>query len=354
MMTNAATRDLPLASPVPRPRPLPFTSPPEVRSERHDAPILPDAPAVRATVEAKGVPGLPGLSMPMTTLPRPQPRAFTTPSGSQVPEAPAGLPAAPETVSAPGSAPNQASLAIVGLNPADTMTVPAPPGSRESGFSAGTVLRPKGDLGGSATDAAIAVPGLLVRGAKDDPPSLSANFSPTSRENLLEAARASLASAPAPKPPLPGPRATRVSSAPDPRLAGRMVYTVAIQMPNVTSHSGSWIVWFAVREPGAGSSAGSPAPDVRPPVPLRKVDPKYIQSAVSDRVEGKVLLSAVIRKDGRVDSVVLLRHLDDRLDRSAGEALAKWAFEPAVRDGLPVVVDAVFEIPFHLAPQPLK
>src|SRR6202023_3446522 len=129
-------------------------------------------------------------------------------------------------------------------------------------------------------------------------PSLVANFSPTSRENLLAAARIALGSAPPAIAPSAEPRATRVSGAPDPRLAGRMVYTVAIQMPNVTSYSGSWIVWFAVQEPDAAGAVERTSPDVRPPVPLRKVDPKYIQSAVEDRVEGKVLLSAVIRADG--------------------------------------------------------
>jgi hypothetical protein len=33
------------------------------------------------------------------------------------------------------------------------------------------------------------------------------------------------------------------------------------------------------------------------------------------------------------------------------ESLAKWEFEPAVRDGEAVDVDAVFEIPFRLAPK---
>jgi protein TonB len=189
----------------------------------------------------------------------------------------------------------------------------------------------------------------LRGGVKDDQPSLVAGFSPTSRENLMAASRIALGSAP-----LAEPRATRVSTSPDPRMAGRLVYTVAIQMPNVTSFSGSWIVWFAVREEGTANDPAGPALAIRPPVPLRKVDPKYIQSAVSDRVEGKVLLRAVIRKDGHVESVVLLRGIDERLDRSAEEALAKWAFEPAMRDGLPVDVDAVFEIPFRLAPKPIK
>ncbi len=120
-------------------------------------------------------------------------------------------------------------------------------------------------------------------------------------------------------------------------------------MPNVTSYSGSWIVWFAEREPIPGQF-----PDVHPPSPLRKVDPKYIAAAAAEKVEGKVRLAAVIRKDGHVDTVELLQHLDSRLDRSAAEALAKWEFEPALRNGAPVDVDAVFEIPFHLAPRSAK
>ena len=72
---------------------------------------------------------------------------------------------------------------------------------------------------------------------------------------------------------------------------------------------------------------------------------------MADRVEGKVRLAAVIRKDGRVDSVRLLEHLDDRLDQSSEQAVDKWQFEPALRDGQPVDVDAVIEIPFRLAPK---
>ena len=90
------------------------------------------------------------------------------------------------------------------------------------------------------------------------------------------------------------------------------------------------------------------------PVPLRKVDPKYIASAAAEGVAGKVRLFGVIRKDGHVGDIVLLKSLDDRLDRSATEALGKWLFEPALRNGVPVDVDAVFEIPFQLAPKPAK
>jgi protein TonB len=91
---------------------------------------------------------------------------------------------------------------------------------------------------------------------------------------------------------------------------------------------------------------------MRPPEVVRKVDPKYIAAAAAERVEGTVRIFAVIGKDGHVGGISLLRQLDERLDRSAQEALAKWEFTPARRDGIAVDVDAIFEIPFHLAPRP--
>jgi len=49
-----------------------------------------------------------------------------------------------------------------------------------------------------------------------------------------------------------------------------------------------------------------------------------------------------------------LQHLDDRLDFAATQALQKWEFQPAKRDGRTVDVDAIFEIPFRLEPIPTR
>ena len=84
------------------------------------------------------------------------------------------------------------------------------------------------------------------------------------------------------------------------------------------------------------------------------MDPKYVAAAIDERIEGKVRLAAVIRTHGRVEAVALLQGIDPRLDRSAQEALGKWQFEPALRNGAPVDVDAVVEIPFRLAPRKSK
>jgi TonB family protein len=110
------------------------------------------------------------------------------------------------------------------------------------------------------------------------------------------------------------------------------------------------MVWFASHE----ADIGNTAVEMRPPLPLHMVSARYIHTAEEERVEGKVRLWAVIGKDGHVGDISLLQHLDDRLDRSAEEALGKWLFQPAVRNGEAVDVDAVFEIPFTLAPLPRR
>src|SRR5438132_10823364 len=51
--------------------------------------------------------------------------------------------------------------------------------------------------------------------------------------------------------------------------------------------------------------------------PIRKVDPKYPPTLINEHVEGEVVLYAVIRGDGSVDSIQLVRGIDDELDRKS-------------------------------------
>ncbi len=64
-------------------------------------------------------------------------------------------------------------------------------------------------------------------------------------------------------------------------------------------------------------------------------------------VEGEVILYAIIRKDGSVDSIQRVRGLEPQLDQNAMEALREWKFSPATRDGAPVDIEAVVHIPFR-------
>jgi TonB family protein len=135
---------------------------------------------------------------------------------------------------------------------------------------------------------------------------------------------------------------------PDPELPfpGRAVYTLAVNMPNISSYSGSWIIEFAE----LNESQGTPG-ELLPPSPRMKVDPVYSRAAIDERIEGDVVLHATIRSDGLVDHIKVIKRLDARLDESAQEALAKWRFHPATKKGVPVDVETVVRIPFRLAPR---
>jgi TonB family protein len=304
---------------------------PELNPNAELSPNAADLPALNYTVKAPA-------------------RPFTAPASK------GGAPAKVALVDDPAPSVEMANsrdlnVAAIGLNPAD-VPIRMPENSSAAQFSAGPKLRPDG-ANAAGEGKGLTVPDLFVRGDKNNKTELLADAfaAPTSSRTLRALARVNEPrpdSAPESAPAAKTPGAVKVSSAPDPRFTGRDVYMMAIQMPNLTSYSGSWLMWYADRT--AREAGLSP---VAPPVAHRKVDPKYIAAAAADHVEGKVQLACVIAKDGSVSHVELVRGLDDRLNQSAEEALAKWVFDPATRHGVPVEVDVLVEIPFrleHVAP----
>jgi TonB family protein len=133
---------------------------------------------------------------------------------------------------------------------------------------------------------------------------------------------------------------------PEALFSGKEVHTLDINLPNVTSISGSWILNFAQLDETA-SPFNKPRGVLYGPVPVHKVDPRYPAEAIRQNIQGEVVLYAIIRANGSVDSIQVVRHLDPQLDRDAVEALSQWTFRPATRDGKPVDVEAVVHIPFQ-------
>ncbi|HEX7288859.1 MAG TPA: TonB family protein [Candidatus Angelobacter sp.] len=127
----------------------------------------------------------------------------------------------------------------------------------------------------------------------------------------------------------------------------RRHYAIKLSMPNINSAMGSWIIRFAELHPDDPTQQD----DLSTPEPLRKVDPAYPASMVRDRIEGVVVLHAIIRSDGAVTDVRVLEGFDERLDENARSALSQWRFRPGTRNGVPVDVEAVVRVPFR-APKP--
>ena len=124
-------------------------------------------------------------------------------------------------------------------------------------------------------------------------------------------------------------------------FGSKRYYSMTLNMPNLTSAGGSWIIRFA--ELDETTIKGG---DVIAPQAMLKVDPAYPAELMRDHVEGTVTLYAVIRKDGTVGEVKVLRGVEERLDENARVALSRWKFHPATKNGSAVDLEAVVQIPF--------
>ena len=87
---------------------------------------------------------------------------------------------------------------------------------------------------------------------------------------------------------------------------------------------------------------------VSAPVPIFKVEPEYSEEARKAKFQGTVLLSIVVDETGKTRDIKVLRSLGLGLDEKAIEAVMKWRFRPAYREGKPVAVAANVEVNFRL------
>lgn len=86
------------------------------------------------------------------------------------------------------------------------------------------------------------------------------------------------------------------------------------------------------------------------PVAIRTVHPQYTREAREARIQGTVMLDAVVLKDGAVGDVTVTKSLDKEhgLDDQALKALKQWQFKPGTKDGKPVDVRVSVEMSFTL------
>lgn len=254
-------------------------------------------------------------------------------------------------------------LVVAGVNPGNRIPDQLPKGRRRGAFSAGPNATADGGRTGSAgsDSARLRVPGLGVEGPnKATQRSRLPGQGPADDLNAM-LRRGGLRNAAAPPPEVEivwDPKQIDVENP----FVGRPVYKTAINMPNVTSYRGDWIIQFAEYDEAASKKRrGAPTEDIEdrasarpegiePPYPRIKVDPKYVADAARDLIEGEVIVYGIIQESGSITNITLLKSVDDMLDVSAQEALAKWKFEPARKDGKPVAVEALVRIPFRLDP----
>jgi TonB family protein len=129
---------------------------------------------------------------------------------------------------------------------------------------------------------------------------------------------------------------------------------VAIALAALVSWIGTQSLFVLVGTLAVGRSQAQQEPykvgeqGVTSPKLTYKVDPQYTKEARDARIEGTVILQAVVGKSGTVEQLSLEKGIDPGLDKNAMSAVKQWQFEPGRKEGQPVPVKATIEVSFKL------
>lgn len=88
--------------------------------------------------------------------------------------------------------------------------------------------------------------------------------------------------------------------------------------------------------------------DVKAPVLSSRIEPQYPEAARKARMEGVVILEAIITADGNVEDVRVLKSVNPLLDASAVRAVQQWKYKPATLNGRAVRVYLTVTVTFRL------
>jgi protein TonB len=88
--------------------------------------------------------------------------------------------------------------------------------------------------------------------------------------------------------------------------------------------------------------------EVKEPIEVSRVKPQYPEAARKARMQGVVILEAIITKDGSVSDVRILRGINPLLDNAAMRAVQQWRYKPATFNGRPVPVYLTVTVTFTL------
>jgi TonB family protein len=80
----------------------------------------------------------------------------------------------------------------------------------------------------------------------------------------------------------------------------------------------------------------------------KKLEPNYPVSALWSRVEGTVILEALIGRNGCIERLHVLRGLTEEMNVASVAAISQWKYEPAMLDGKPVRVFLTVTVNFRL------
>lgn len=81
---------------------------------------------------------------------------------------------------------------------------------------------------------------------------------------------------------------------------------------------------------------------------IHKVQPAYPQMAKIARVQGPVVLAAIIGKDGTIQNLHVVSSASPLLNQAAIDAVKEWRYKPYILNGEPVEVETTIQVNFTL------
>ena len=99
---------------------------------------------------------------------------------------------------------------------------------------------------------------------------------------------------------------------------------------------------------GFGGGVFSIGGGVTTPTLLYQILPEYSEEARKAKYQGTVILDTIVRRDGSVEIVRIVRSVGFGLDDKAIEAVLQWKFRPGMRNGEAVDVALKIEVNFNL------
>jgi periplasmic protein TonB len=87
---------------------------------------------------------------------------------------------------------------------------------------------------------------------------------------------------------------------------------------------------------------------VSQPIPVYTVDPEFSEEARRAKYQGEVMVQVIVDAQGNVQNPHIVRPLGMGLDEKALEAVVKYKFKPALKNGKPVAVYLTVAINFRL------
>jgi periplasmic protein TonB len=99
---------------------------------------------------------------------------------------------------------------------------------------------------------------------------------------------------------------------------------------------------------GTGGGPYRPGSGIEPPKLLQEFKPVYTEEARLKNLEGEVVMEIVVRRDGSVGDLRIIRGLGGGLNERAAQAVRQWRFSPARRQASPVDVIVEVSVEFKL------